>query len=182
MTQEEKNLLLKDLCGRLPYVTYVRIIDPTCLDKHESVTEGCVGGYSSTRMCQDYSMDEIFEFIESGGTVKSYLPLLPNNEDEYLYGARVNGGKWMINDAYYVDEIRPYLRPMSSMTEDEKKEFESLGWRVDDLDNNTPWIHNTYNVFDGVDWLNANHFDYRGLIPMGLALPATEGMYDIKTK
>lgn len=28
-----------------------------------------------------------------------------------------------------------------------------------------------------IDWLLAHHFDYRGLIPMGLALEATEGMY-----
>ena len=72
------------------------------------------------------------------------------------------------------------LRPMSSMTEEEKKEFESLGWRVDELDDNTPWNHNSYNVFDGVDWLNKKMFDYRGLIPMGLALEAKEEMYEKK--
>jgi hypothetical protein len=74
-------------------------------------------------------------------------------------------------------ECKPYLRPMSSMTEEEKHEFDSLGWRVDELDNNTPWNHNSYNVSDGVDWLNAHHLDFRGLIPMGIALEAKEGMY-----
>lgn len=71
-------------------------------------------------------------------------------------------------------ECKPYLRPMSSMTEEEKKEFESLGWRVDELDGNVPWNHNAYNVFDGVDWLNKKMFDYRGLIPKGLAIAVTK--------
>ena len=47
-------------------------------------------------------------------------------EDEYFYGMRENGGKFLINDAYYIEEVKPYLRPMSSMTEEEKKEFENL--------------------------------------------------------
>ena len=61
----------------------------------------------------------------------------------------------------------PYLRPMSSMTQEEyEEEVSSLfGW-------NTEWEH--------YDWLNAHHFDYRGLIKMGLALEAPEGMYKEK--
>ena len=91
-----------------------------------------------------------------------------------------NGTVTLLYDGrtYKVEKIKPYLRPMSSMTEEEKKEFESLGWRVDELDGNVPWNHNVYNVFEGVDWLNSHHFDYRGLIPIGLALEAKEGMYE----
>lgn len=76
-----------------------------------------------------------------------------------------------------VCNIVPYLRSMSSMTEDEKKIYKNLElsvktsvglgkysiWRYDDL----------------FDWLNAHHFDYRGLIEKGLALEAPENMYKI---
>ena len=64
-------------------------------------------------------------------------------------------------------EIIPYLRPMSSMTEDEENEYSRLtyiGATLDDL-------------VKGMDFLNANHFDYRGLIDMGLALEAPVDMY-----
>ena len=85
-------------------------------------------------------------------------------------------------DAFYYNkiiDIKPVLRPMSSMTKEEQKEFESLGWRVDELDYNYPWVHNgdIENVLLGFDWLNAHHFDYHGLIPMGLAIKAPEEMY-----
>ena len=63
-------------------------------------------------------------------------------------------------------DIKPYLRPMSSMTEDEGVE----------LDNTV--IMGNYG--DDADWLNAHHFDYRGLIKKGLALEAPEGMYKIE--
>jgi hypothetical protein len=64
---------------------------------------------------------------------------------------------------YNIDKIRPYLRPMSSMTKEEHKEYEQ-------------WLPDGYCI-DTFDWLNAHHFDYRGLIPMGLALVAPKGMY-----
>ena len=57
--------------------------------------------------------------------------------------------------------IKPYLRPMSSMTEEEHKEFFEK-WGLDS------WNIDTFN------WLNAHHFDYRGLIPLGLAIEVTE--------
>jgi len=67
--------------------------------------------------------------------------------------------------------VKPYLRPMSSMTEEERREYEKT-FEMFDLLYLKTW--RTY------DWLNENHFDYRDLIPMGLALPAEEGMYDTK--
>ena len=63
--------------------------------------------------------------------------------------------------------IRPYLRPMSSMTVEEKFEYNGLdGYVFSDED-----------VIIKIDWLNAHYFDYRGLIKKGLALEAPEGMY-----
>ena len=65
----------------------------------------------------------------------------------------------------------PYLRPMSSMTEEEANEFETISEGL--FTNEAPeqiWG-------EVIDWLNKNMFDYRGLIPMNLALEAPEGMY-----
>ncbi len=129
MTQEEKDLLLKDICGRALYGVFVEY---------------------------DY-----------GDSVKRATKFHGN----YLYLMMEGSLQWK--------DFKPYLRPMLSMTEEEKKEFESLGWRVDELDDNVPWNHNAYNVFEGVDWLNKKMFDYRGLIPMGLALEAPEDMYNL---
>lgn len=70
-----------------------------------------------------------------------------------------------------IEEARPYLRPMSSMTEEEKKEYDLL-IRLDDE------YAQPYDSAHLVDWLNAHHLDYRGLIPMGLALEAPDGMYN----
>jgi len=90
----------------------------------------------------------------------------------------------VLRDAFYYNkiiDIKPYLRPMSSMTEEEKRELEKiidgiLGYNAknyfhseDDYNWNT--LYNTH------DWLNSHHFDYRGLISKGLALEAPKGMY-----
>ena len=61
----------------------------------------------------------------------------------------------------YSNEYKPYLFPLSSMTEEQKKEW---------LYTLSSDYHITY---DTVDWCNKNHFDYRGLIEKGLAIDAT---------
>ncbi len=77
-----------------------------------------------------------------------------------------------------LETVKPYLRPLSSMTEEEKKEY----GKVCELDTEILANH-TMNgepfpaLYNSQDWLNKNMFDYRGLIPMGLALEAPEGMY-----
>ena len=75
----------------------------------------------------------------------------------------VNGIKQLI--AEY--DLKPYLRPMSSMTEEETKEYAEI-WA-----NREPYMPG-----GTVDFFNAHHLDYRGLIPMGLALDAPDGMYN----
>ena len=135
MTQEEKQLLLKDLCARLPYggIKVRRFVYTTDVDTIESV--------------ELLSEDWIREF---------------NLEESIL---------------------KPYLRPMSSMTEEENDE-----WRGCLLDNlvkscdfqfpeSEKYIALSHS--DSIDWLNAHHFDYRGLIEKGLALEAPEGMYNV---
>lgn len=60
-------------------------------------------------------------------------------------------------------DVKPYLRPMSSMTEEEEIYYNT--------------IYTTLKFYGKEDWLNAHHFDYRGLIPMGLAIEAPKDMY-----
>ena len=84
-------------------------------------------------------------------------------------------------------DIKPYLRPMSSMTDEELKEiremfnndFDFKEWGLEILHK---WIDGfTYlEICTLIDWLNKHHFDYQGLISKGLALKAPEGMYKIK--
>ena len=127
MTQEDKELLLKDLCARL----------------------------DTNLVCSIYRTDD-----EGVGY-----------RDEILHGY-CKGDIWY--EFYFredcsisidnVSKIKPYLFPMSSMTDEQENEFQSLnGW-------NKCVFPQTEEAFD---WLNANHFDYRGLIKKGLALDAT---------
>ena len=83
---------------------------------------------------------------------------------------------WLKTSSGYLctlGQFKPYLRPMSSMTYEEKKEFEAT--------------KKVYSLYDGnsiseytdksLDWLLSHHFDFRNLIGKGLALEAPEGMY-----
>jgi hypothetical protein len=120
MIQEQKELLLKDLCGRLPYGVII---------EHE----GNLSELDTIFMCDSIS-------ISSTSIDKK----LSYNLD--------------------LDEVKPYLFPLTSMTEEQKLELTTLKTYVS-LNKNREYL-----LFD---WLNANYFDYRGLIPMGLANDAT---------
>lgn len=125
LSTEEKKLLLKDLCSRLPYGVI-------CKCYHTEYNEWDGKPFIAT---YDSSVDS----IDSNGTV------FADGFD------------------YEIGEVRPYLRPMSSMTDEEHKEYEQ-------------WLPDGYCI-DTIDWLNKNHFDYRGLIPKGLAIEAPKDMY-----
>lgn len=76
---------------------------------------------------------------------------------------------------FEIEIVKPYLRPMTDMTEEEMLDFHENGGALThhlkyDID------LNSLTVF-AIDWLLAHHFDYRGLIDMGLALEAPKGMY-----
>lgn len=94
--------------------------------------------------------------------------------------------KYILNGGYYKRglfyktpnfQLLPYLRPMSSMTEEEKKEFQACHCVYELHPDFQPMMCNLANELNMFNWLNSNHFDYRGLIPMDLALEAPEGMY-----
>ena len=97
--------------------------------------------------------------------------------DNYLYATYLDS---MMS---YSIRLKPYLRPMSSMTEEEEKEYRKT------MDKYTHRLYpnsadfSKYTEYswtiDTFDFLNAHHFDYRNLIPMGLAIEAPKGMYNI---
>lgn len=155
MTQTEKALQLMDLCARLPYGVWVHI------------------RYKEGEPC--------------------YGKLTPRDI------------QWFIDSK--IENIKPYLRPMSSMTEKEMEELEKITYHTFKYKKGDCeiWTNSYHRVqlFNGagelygageptnmlcsssiciklIDWLNAHHFDYRGLIEKGLAIEAPEGMYQIK--
>ena len=86
-----------------------------------------------------------------------------------------------------LSEVKPFLRPLSSMTEEERKEI-NKSYNFSDLGNITIRYHmegwwdndiecNLKDYLYLINWLNKHHFDYQGLIEKGLALEAPEGMY-----
>lgn len=119
MTEENKDLLIKDLCSRLPYGVKV-----------------------------EYE-NEIFD-VEYVSPMYDEVKLdIPET--------------WTID----VSEVKPYLFPLSSMTKEQKKEYTHILVMSSNL---------AYSQLIGEtaqDWFNKNHFDYRGLISMGLAIDAT---------
>ncbi|MBQ2396454.1 MAG: hypothetical protein II304_05355, partial [Bacteroidales bacterium] len=80
----------------------------------------------------------------------------------------------LLSDTVYIGDIKPYLFPLSSMTEEQKKEYCSLVW-FDGL--SAGWNRDDAIILNEVemliDFYHKNHLDYRGLIPMGLANDAT---------
>ena len=122
MTQEHKELLLKDLCVRLPYgVKFV-------CNKNIYTTKG--------------------------------LDLIVADDGDWEYAVTAKGIA-----PIEIDFIKPYLLPLSSMTDEQKQEYQYITER---------WMYDSsYSISDSIDWLNVHHFDYRGLIEKGLAIDAT---------
>lgn len=146
MTQEEKQLLLRDLCARLPYGVNV------LADMDKEFEGGCIGVVVSI---QPY-------------VGKKY----PELKGQFLIYQKSSLSPMLI------DEVRPYLRPMSSMSSKEWVEY--CDACVED-EKSWVWAGKEYKftpVTHREEFLNSHHFDYRGLIPMGLALEAKEGMYE----
>lgn len=133
MTQEEKSLLIKDLCARLPYG--VQVQDTRC---------GINGKLHDMLVFPLYKGNDIHDYI---ATTNFYT------------------------DCYYDDIVlfKPYLFPMSSMTEEQKLEYHNncnVG-----LDRRGNEVY--YDCVESLEWLNSHHFDYRGLIEKGLAIDAS---------
>jgi hypothetical protein len=104
-----------------------------------------------------------------------------DGEIEPIYSIRENGLKYMINDAYYVEEVKPYLFPLSSMTEEQteelrlehEKDVKTMANCLKKCSEGDTSLRGKNILYHAVDWCNKNHFDYRGLIEKGLAIDAT---------
>lgn len=133
MTQEDKELLLKDLCARLPYEVFCNI------------------GLDYPLPLQRLSVDKL---------------------DGILLDFYENGKDYQV----YLGEVKPYLFPLSSMTEEQKREYNTLLTDVPTYQyeyGDIVTVIESYDNWRSIDYLNANHFDYRGLIEDGLAIDAT---------
>ena len=142
MTQKDKDLLLKDLCARLPY-------------------------------------DVVVATTDNDGTIPNFWMLDSYNrltEDVRLTNCDVDADR--LTDFC---DVRPYLFPLSSMTEEQYNEMQTISgnnclehmeiekeWR-----NNSPFTHLPLYQYKVIEFFHKHHFDYRGLIPMGLANDAT---------
>ena len=93
--------------------------------------------------------------------------------DNYLYADSLDSMM-----AYSIT-LKPYLRPMSSMTEEEEKEYrKTMDKYISNSDDFSKYTEYSWKI-DTFDFLNAHHLDYRGLIPMGLAVEAPKDMYKL---
>ena len=119
MNEQEKQLLLKDLCARLPY---------------------------GIKVCYRLSDNDKPTTETLSGHMLDYF-----NENSII-------------------EVKPYLRPMESMTREEEETWEFL-CSTCGYDINERYLE------DGIDWLHKKHLDYRNLIRRGLALEAPKDMY-----
>ena len=123
MTQEDKDLLLKDLCARLPYGVIVN-----------------VKGFD-----YDYNdkLTQIYKGVGCSIQVTTNMP-------------------------YDIEQVKPYLFPLSSMTEEQMFDFATV--QAENCKGSYPTLSECSAI---IDWGYKHHFDIYGLIPMGLAIDAT---------
>ena len=131
MKQEDKELLLKDLCARLPYGVKVQ--------------------------CEDY----LFTFDKDHMGIGMLYKDFNMNPLE--------SPKIILSGCYYGEDIKPYLFPLSSMTEEQKEEYCQLQQRV--IYNGKGVVNE--DIMEYINWCYKKHLDINNLIPMGLANDCT---------
>ena len=133
MKQENEELLLKDLCARLPYGVYGNYLN----------SDGSL------------SDDELLRRVKIG-----YHDLIC-----------ADGRNGMVLNGF----LKPYLFPLSSMTEEQIEEAKTYFWKDVDYGKNSvdKGINCFYPCFNILEFYHKYHIDYRGLIPKGLAVDCT---------
>ena len=151
MTQEDKKLLLKDLCARLPYGVKVKVLNEDILR-------------------YDYYSKEV-GFINGIENINDGLFIIKCRKDGYVLS---------------YDEFKPYLLPLSSITE-MLEELNTIGFfkycdtiaNVSHLESKNGISEEIYtyidieSIYGLMNFFNSHHIDYRGLIEKGLAIDAT---------
>lgn len=136
MTQEEKDLLIKDLSCRLPYGVKV----------HAKYTD----------LGETIEVDGIVKMVDTDGFVG--IEIIYDVSSSYI--------------CVDIDDVKPYLVPLSSMTEEQYNEMYNYCYNAEreasKFSNGELKIVYNYELIK-FDYLNRNNFDYRGLIPKGLA-------------
>lgn len=134
MTQQDKELLLKDLCARLPY---------------------------GVKLQQVSQSDTVFDLysIDANSLNLMFWKYKGKSLEIGDIGKLIRYGEL---------KYKPYLRPMSSMTNKEKEDYHKLCDSYYDI---------YFDTVNSTDWLNEHHFDYRRLIEKGLAIKAEDGIY-----
>ena len=121
MTQEQKDLLLKDLCARLPYGV--------------KVNNEIQGDFVIYGVCENY-----------------------------VFARNTSKHGWINHADFHIEKVKPYLFPLESMTEEQEAEYNDL---------NCCELGTFPHMEAALDYLIENHFDYRNLIDIGLAIDAT---------
>lgn len=133
---KEQELLLKDLCARLPYGVKCQVQE----DEYTYIGTLC-------RIEVDNKNGHLLDFAES-----------------------ISG----LDCQVYLSEIKPYLLPLSSMTEEQRKEYDSIIYHNVELHADRYYEVIDVDSFELLhDFYHKNHLDYRGLIPLGLAINCT---------
>ena len=149
MEVKDKALLIKDLSGRLPYGVYV-----------EHIRTGMRGHLHDLKVypLYDKTDDHIYDYICT---------------TDFLGDG----------DYFDIEAFKPLLFPLSSMTEEQKRELRQMDAFINTFGNVCFAVYDEYghdiiptyeDAIRITNWLNKNHFDYRGLIEKGLAIDATD--------
>lgn len=158
MTQEEKQLLLRDLSGRLPYGVRIAYKENEHDIHHWTLCTLHAPHTSKDGTIIDTGSDGWIDYVEYPGA-----------------------GMETASRPLHLEKMLPYLRPMSSMTKEEKEEVRQrfcYEWEESIMELYYSIEIRDFDCF--IDWLNAHHFDYRELIEKGLALEAPIDMYKTK--
>lgn len=164
MDKESKELLLKDLCARLPYGVKGRVY-----------AEATNGEYDidGDLIFFDSPFDVILDDINI--STEEIHVIAIGNEDtvDFIEEQQIDG------KPYTIDEFKPYLRPMSELKDEELLQFGIAKKCFDDVrEMKGEYYVPSDNVIDWVDYLNSHFYDYSGLIEQHLSIQASEGMYD----
>lgn len=163
MTPKDKELLLKDLCARIPY----EVVGQCELDtSYDTSFDTIFQTHKFDAMVYGFKADSLFVY-----------PLIEDRDEQEFANEEVADGVDIL-------DFKPYLRPLSSMPEgywgdfyckfveneiiynDFKKYYvDSCSW--------DKVLTTISDCGDVIDWFNKYHFDYRGLIEKGLAINAT---------